>query len=191
MALIATIEGILHNHGEIQEILPLLQEIEPEQRHLLVTDILAFALNNNLSDLETEVEVTFPDFTPDDEFIEDLWIFSQIFDRPDIAAYATESLQEFPLAKFLPIAIIEDHDPSIQSTLLTGNFTEQEMAIALVAAFRMGNEEMVNYLGSFVGPYWYQFVSDGLMFITLRGATIPYRLLFQESIDPPYAQTLQ
>lgn len=144
----------------------------------LVRDAYAYALNTSNQQLEDTIIQAYPELRNDQELAHDVWIYTQIYDRPELEEWATQQLDQLPWNEVLPIAITEDIDPVIQTALLEGTFTQEELVLALVAAYRLGNQEMKNYIGAMVGPDWEEMVQRGLVVVDLPDGSIPYRVLF-------------
>ena len=147
---------------------------------LAIQDAYAFALNTADQDLDDAIIQAFPDLPLDKDFSRDLWIYAQIYDRADLDKVAKEYLDPLPWNELLPIAMIEDIDPMIQLSLLEGTFREEDYILALVAAHRLGNQEMINYLSVLIGPDWEEIIERGYVLADIRDGSIPYRILFQE-----------
>ena len=146
----------------------------------LVKDAYAHALNTHNRDLENAIINAYPELLDDSALAHDVWIYTQIYDRPDLEDWSVQHLDQLPWNEVLPIAITEDIDPVIQTALLEGNFSQEDLALALVAAYRLGNQEMKNYIGAMVGPYWEEMVKKGLVIIELPDGSVPYYILFQQ-----------
>lgn len=162
-------------------IITLLQELDD---YNLVKDVYIYALNTSNSNLENIVTSTYPEILQDATLAHDVWIYTQIYNRPDLEEWAIQYLDYLPWNEVLPIAIIEDIDPIIQTSLLEGNFSQEDLVLALVAAYRLGNQEMKNYIGAMVGPDWEEVVQKGMVLVDIPDGSIPYQILFQRRTKP-------
>lgn len=155
----------------------------------LVRDVYAYALNTNNRTLEDAIIAAYPELLDDAELAHDVWIYTQIYDRPDLEEWAAQHLDQLPWNEVLPIAITEDVDPIIQIALLEGTFTQQDLIPALVAAYRLGNQEMKNYIGAMIGPDWEEKVQKGMVLVELPDASVPYHTLFVQREKPALTVT--
>lgn len=155
---------------------------------LVIRDVYAYALNNSQEDLEMSLMTHYPDIIADlyDDlnWVRYVWLYCQIYQRPDLEAIVTPLLLKkegsLPWHKVLAIAISEDIDDAIQTSLLEGNFKLEDLLEGLVAAYRLGNQEIINYIGALVGPDWDIFVAKGYLLYDLPSAEIPYVILFTD-----------
>ena len=150
--------------------------------YLIVQDIYAFALNKGNFDLEAAITSAYPQLLTDTTLAHDIWIYTKIYDRPDLEKWSQQYLDYLPWSQLLPIAMTEDIDPMIQISLLEGmgTFREEDLVLALVAAYRLGNQEMINYIGAMVGSNWDYYVRQGYLDIeNLPSGEIPYQVLFR------------
>ena len=162
-------------------IITLLQETQDYER---IRDTYAHALNTSNRNLENAIITAYPELLEDRELAHDVWIYTKIYERPDLAAWSEQHLDYLPWNEVLPIAITEDIDPAIQVSLLEGIFTPEDLVPALVAAYRLGNQEMKNYIGVLVGPEWEEMVQRGMVMVELPDASIPYHVLFKQRNKP-------
>jgi hypothetical protein len=162
----------------------------------IIRDTYAYALNNNQPALEELILETFPDIlTSDQEYLEEIWIFAQVYNRPDLAKIAEMYLNLLPWGRLLTVAIVEDNEDLIQvaldksglddeyvlrDPLERSNFSLEDYLLALVAAYRTGNLEMINYLGALVGPEYQSMIERGEYYTLeyLPDGNVEYRQLF-------------
>ena len=169
-------------------ILTLLQE---SGNYDFIRDAYAYALNTSNYKLENAIITAYPELLDDADLAYEVWIYTQIYDRPDLERWAAQHLNQLPWNEVLPIAITEDIDPIIQISLLEGTFTTEDLVPALVAAYRLGNQEMKNYIGAMIGPDWEELVQKGYVLIDLPTGEIPYRVLYEEENNKPEAIVLR
>lgn len=162
----------------------------------LIRDVYAYALNNNLPQLEELMLETFPDIlVSDQDYLEEIWIFGQVYNRGDLIKIAEKYLNSLPWGKLLTVAIVEDNEDLIQvaldksglddeyvlrDPLERSNFSLEDYLLALVAAYRTSNPEMINYLGALVGPDYQSVVARGEYYTSeyLPDGNVEYRKLF-------------
>lgn len=183
------LETLLHQNVSPVQIINLLQGLDEEDRNILVQDIYAYAINTQKQDLERSILLAFPDLY-DLRLAEYVWIYAQIYDRPDLEDLALPYLHNLPWNKLLPIALIEGNEDLAEHSLAEGFadlypdqptlFMEEDLILSLLAAYRMGFPTIANYISSILGPDIQRYVELGYVMEEPRDASIPYQVLFTQ-----------